>query len=64
MTDANKPVIGINQLLTLALNGLDSYFFKAHKDKARKLYKELADGKVVDIASLTFKQRKVKVKTV
>jgi len=62
---AKKPVIAIDQLLTLGLNALDSYFFRAHKEKARKLYKEIAAGEVVEIATLTFKdseQSQVKVK--
>lgn len=47
--------IKIDQLLTMSLNGLDGLFFKAHKEKAKKLYKELSDGKVVDFGSLSFK---------
>lgn len=63
MADANKPVIGVDQLLTLALNGLDNYFFRANKEKARKMYKEIADGETVDFVSLTFKDAdKTKVK--
>lgn len=49
------PSLGIDQLLTLALNGLDQYFFKAHKEKARKLYKEIADGSTTEFVSITFK---------
>jgi hypothetical protein len=63
MAEANKPVIGVDQLLTLALNGLDTYFFRANKEKARKMYKEIADGEIVDFVSLTFKDAdKTKVK--
>jgi hypothetical protein len=47
--------LNIDQLLAMALNGLDQYFFKAHKEKARKLYKELVDGKTTDFVSITFK---------
>jgi len=49
------PTLGVDQLLTLALNGLDQYFFKAHKEKARKLYKEIADGATTEFVSITFK---------
>ncbi len=51
--------INIDQLLTMALQGLDGLFFKAHKDKAKKLYKEIQDGRAVDFGSLTFKDDKL-----
>lgn len=60
MTAQNiKTNIKIDQLLTMSLNGLDGLFFKAHKEKAKKLYKELSDGKVVDFGSLTFNDPKI-----
>ncbi len=48
MTTENRelPSIDINRFLTLAVNMLDSYFFKSTKEKARKLYKELERGGV------------------
>ena len=53
---SNQEVtINIDQLIAMAMQGLDGLFFKAHKDKAKKLYKEISDGKVVDFATLTFK---------
>ena len=51
--------INIDQLLTMSLQGLDGLFFKAHKDKAKKLYKEIYDGKSVNFGSLTFKDNKL-----
>jgi hypothetical protein len=60
MTAAPKqPTINIDQLLTLSLNALDHYFFKSHKEKARKLYKEIAAGDAVEFASLTFNDAKI-----
>ncbi|MFA5632865.1 MAG: hypothetical protein WC997_15275 [Porticoccaceae bacterium] len=55
-SSATQPVIAVDQLLTLALNALDNYFFRSHKEKARKLYKEIAAGDAVEIATLTFKE--------
>ena len=55
-TATGQPVLAIDQLLTMALSALDNYFFKSHKDKARKLYKQIAAGEVVEIASLTFRE--------
>ena len=52
---SNQEVsIKIDQLVAMAMRGLDGLFFKEHKDKAKKLYKEIADGRVVSIATLSF----------
>jgi hypothetical protein len=50
-----KATIGVDQLLNLAVGALDNYFFRNHKEKARKLYKDIAAGNVVDFISLNFK---------
>jgi thioredoxin-related protein len=63
--NSRQLTLNIDQLLTLTLNGLDQYFFKAHKEKARKLYKELADGTTTEFVSITFKgaeEKPVKLK--
>lgn len=54
-----KTQIGIDQLLTLSLQGLDGLFFKAHKEKAKKLYKEIHEGRVVNFGSLNFKDNQL-----
>ena len=51
--------IKIDQLITMSLNGLDGLFLRPHKDKAKKLYKQLIDGEVVDFGNLTFKEQHI-----
>lgn len=52
---ARQVVVPIDQLLVQSIRALDNYFFRAQKEKARKLYKEIAAGGVVEIATLNFK---------
>jgi len=57
---ANEEVkLNIEQLLTMALQGLDHLFFKVHKEKAKKLYKEISDGRSVAFGSLNFENEKL-----
>lgn len=52
----NQAVLNIDRLLTLSVQSLDNYFFRAPKEKARKLYKEIAGGDVVRVGTLRFKE--------
>lgn len=51
----NKPKtqISMEQFLTISVNMLHNYFFKSHKEKARRLYKEIARGDKVNVGNLT-----------
>lgn len=50
------PTINMERFLTLAVQMLDSYFFKEHKEKARKLFKEIDAGQVVRVGTLNLEQ--------
>lgn len=52
-TSTTKPRIDMGQFLTLSVNTLHNYFFEVPKDKSRRLYKEIAAGDAVGIATLT-----------
>lgn len=52
----NQAVLNIDRLLTLSVQSLDNYFFRAPKEKARKLYKEIAGGDVVRVGALKFQE--------
>lgn len=66
MTSSNtKPRIDMAQFLTLSVNTLHNYFFEVPRDKSRKLYKEIAAGDAVGIATLTLgnnKEQAIKLK--
>ena len=52
------PRLDMSQFLTVAVNALDSYFFRAPKEKARRLYKDIAEGDAVGVATLSFGENK------
>jgi len=52
-TSTTKPRIDMAQFLTLSVNTLHNYFFNVPKEKSRRLYKEIAAGESVGIATLT-----------
>ncbi|MFA5494797.1 MAG: hypothetical protein WC247_08460 [Porticoccaceae bacterium] len=50
---AVKPRIDMGQFLTLSVNTLHRYFFQAPREKSRRLFKEIAAGDAVGVATLT-----------
>lgn len=52
-TSTTKPRIDMAQFLALSVNTLHNYFFNVPKEKSRRLYKEIAAGESVGIATLT-----------
>lgn len=57
---ANQEItINLHQLLPLTLQSLDRLFLRSQKEKAKKLFKEIADGKVIDLGSLTFEDKRL-----
>lgn len=52
MTETGHQRISVQRFLALSVNMLDSYFFRANKEKARKLFKEIEAGREVRVASL------------
>lgn len=57
---ATKPRIDMGQFLTISVNTLHNYFFKVPREKSRRLFKEIAAGDSVGVATLTLNEDKSK----
>src|SRR5690606_18127637 len=57
---AAKPRIDMGQILTISVNTLVNYFFKVPREKSRRLFKEIAAGDAVGVATLTLNEDKTK----
>ncbi|GIX30835.1 MAG: hypothetical protein KatS3mg124_1307 [Porticoccaceae bacterium] len=55
---ADSLQIRIEHLLALAVQGLDQALLRAPKARARRLYKELREGRTVDFGTLTASDRR------